>query len=201
MPEKAPLSPPTLPPATPVLRSHQADDILKRLAVRRSDYHWMTNNRAVLNPGRHLDQSDTRHQNAVVDAVAATEVFVGERLRVVDRAVTEDDVFTWAKREKAWRGKAAVELSDAGPTWTRLNGYVQIRNAIQHGMGRLTDFQIGKWRSDNLAFIKATGCPVDGDVVRLRRRDVESCFDVCEGFILWLDTTAATAPSGHVASP
>ena len=180
-----------LPVVTP--QSRQADEILLRLAVRRTDHQQLTEFHAVAGPGRHLGQSDTRRQNALVDAVAATEVFVSERLRAVDATLSEDAVFTWAKREKAWYVRGQVTLADSGSLWTVLNGFIQIRNSIQHGMGRLTEFQLGKHRDDNLKYILATGCPLDGDLVRLRQDDVEYCFETCVEFIRWLDGAASVA--------
>jgi hypothetical protein len=168
-----------------------AENSLYGLDVRRSDYRSLSRHRAERSHGRHLPDADVRHGNAVVDAVATVEVFTGNRLRLLDPLVTEDDVFSWPKREKAWR-KRCVELEDSGEIWLALKGFIQVRNALQHGLGRLTDFQLAPLRrTEILDSIRAAGCLLEGDRVRLRFDDVESCFDVCAAFVVWLDRTGA----------
>jgi hypothetical protein len=122
------------------------------------------------------------------------EVFTGERLRLIAPTLTDYDIFTWIKREKSWQ-KHDLALSDAGQPWTLLHGYVEVRNAIQHGLGRLTDFQLAsKRREDVFRSIRLTGCQVDGDQIRLIRQDVDACFTTCMTFIAWLDTKSPTTP-------
>ena len=44
-------------------------------------------------------------------------------------------------------------------------GFVEVRNALAHGLGRLTDRQLGKYRGEVLPQIAAAGVRLDGDLV------------------------------------
>lgn len=87
-----------------------------------------------------------------------------------------------------------LELSAAGTDWLRMMGYVEIRNAIQHGLGRLTESQVSARRHDTLRWIRASGVYLDGDQVRLAGSDVAACFATCAAFVIWLDTKAPAPP-------
>lgn len=129
--------------------------------------------------------------------MANTEFFTGAQLRLLDPQVTENEIFSWPKREKAWRLRG-VELSDAGAQWTKLRGYIEIRNALQHGLGRLTDHQLdGKRRTEVLSDIRTTGCYLDGNLVRLRRQDIDEAFFTCAAFVAWLDVASPIRSSSN----
>jgi len=46
-------------------------------------------------------------------------------------------------------------------------GYAEVRNAMLHGLGRLTDEQLGKRRQQVLVQIKAAGVHLNGPTVML----------------------------------
>jgi hypothetical protein len=73
--------------STPSPSSHArtalAEDTLRRLVARRRDYEQILIQSKVQDVGRHLDDLDTRLENALVDTVATTEVFTGECLRLI----------------------------------------------------------------------------------------------------------------------
>lgn len=178
-------------PSSSFARTNLADDTLRRLATRRSGHDQATRSAVQTVPDRHLLALESHTENALVDSIAYTESFCSERLKSI-ATVDDKEVFSWQGREKAWRKHAHLEMSAAGPDWTRLRGYIEIRNAIQHGLGRLTDSQLsGPRRQDTLDWIRATGAYLDGDQIRLTNRDITACFTTCTAFVTWLDTTAA----------
>jgi hypothetical protein len=138
----------------------------------------------------HSDRLAIRDVNALVDQVAVAESFCVARLATV--GVTAD-VNTWDKRAKAWL-KAAVDLANSYPGWPAFMGFVEARNAIQHGSGRLTDRQLGKHRTQTLAFIGAAAIRLNGDELIVGTDDVARCDRVCNEFVRWLDA-AAPMPS------
>lgn len=169
------------------LPSALADESARRIIARALDYRSALGHARVDHWGRHQRVASARHDNAIIDAIALTEVFTSERLLQSTPTVRDTDVLNWQAREKAWLTHANVTLSDA-TTWLQVRGYVEVRNALQHGIGRLTELQLGpKRRAETLEWIGATGCQLDGDLVRATAHDAEACFDACLAFIRWLD--------------
>lgn len=125
----------------------------------------------------------TREANAMVDLVAVAESFCVARLATVGFTA---DVNTWNKRAKAWRTHH-IDLANDCPTWSALMGFVEARNAIQHGMGRLTDRQLGKYKVQTLTFIASAAIRLNGDAIIVGEQDIARCDHVCTEFIRWLD--------------
>lgn len=72
--------------------------------------------------------------------------------------------------------------------WPVLMGYVRVRNALQHGLGRLTDLQLyGKDRAKTMASISACGVGLNGDIVTVIEADVARCYRVSAEFVAFLD--------------
>lgn len=142
-------------------------------------------------PGRHLRFGNLQNQNALVDIVARAEAFATTRLRTVRPMVTEAEIRTWDSRKRAWSKHALVSLEKC-PSWQALIGFVEVRNSIQHGLGRITEFQFRR-RAEVLAAIKACGVVLDGDTVRLSSGDVKRCAHDCVMFVSWLDNIAPTS--------
>ena len=143
--------------------------------------------------GRHvwLQHGHLRHGNAVVDLVAVTENFTSRRLLELRLTVTDNQVFSWDKRRTAWAKHGQVDLTKITPDWPKLLGFVEARNALQHGLGRLTDFQLSaNRRGDVLAHLAAAGISVIGDLILVDAETVGTCHRVCENFVITLDTTA-----------
>ncbi|MFK4088780.1 hypothetical protein ACI2LF_31990 [Kribbella sp. NPDC020789] len=178
-----------------------ADDTIRRLASRQADYNRGTWDSACPGGGRHMVGHESHEQNALVDAVAYAESFCTARLQLM-AAVPDNDVSTWPKRQRAWSKHAKLALTDAGADWLQLRGYVEIRNAIQHGLGRLTNRQLsGGDRQLTLDWIRRTDCYLDGDAIRLVSSDVAACFATCTRFVVWLDTEAALPQSTRDSKP
>lgn len=164
----------------------QAEWALHRLTSRTAEYLDSAGSAAVF--GRHLpDKLATRDANALVDLVAVAESFCVARLASIGAMA---DVSTWNKRQKAWL-KRAVDLANGYPGWPALMGFVEARNAIQHGGGRLTDRQLGRRRAQTLAVIVAAAIRLNGDALILGAADVARCDHCCREFIGWLDAAAA----------
>jgi hypothetical protein len=135
-----------------------------------------------------------RHENALVDLVAVTENFTSRRLLELRSQVSEFQVFTWAKRREAWAKHGPVDLTTITPHWLALQGFIEARNALQHGLGRLTNSQLRpQWRQETLDRIKAARIFLSGDIVQIREDTVINCRTVCEDYVLALDKEAPPA--------
>jgi hypothetical protein len=167
---------------------------LAQLAMRLLDHNHLTTRDLGRGDqeGRHLwiRQSQLRHGNALVDLVAVTENFVTRRLLEFWPGVTESEVSTWKKREYAWRNHANVDLTIITPDWHNLLGFVEARNALQHGLGRLTEMQLGRHRDDVLSDLAAANISLIGDLIQIDVHTVRSCYSVCENFVVTLDNAA-----------
>lgn len=182
---------PNQPPARTDIGEHSLALIVRRL----DDYLRIEQlqGRDEPTPGRHLlgRVAHLQNHNALVDIVAGAESFATARLRSVRPMVTEAEIRTWESRKDAWKKHAQVSL-DKCPSWQALIGFVEVRNSIQHGLGRITEFQFRR-RAQVLAAIKACGVVLDGDTVRLSSRDVQRCARDCVMFVSWLDNVAPTS--------
>lgn len=170
---------------------------LAQLAMRLLDYDQLSARdlTALYPSGRHLrlQQVGLRHANALVDLVAVAENFATKRLLELHPEVSEYQVSTWEKRRQAWKSSADIELRDLTPNWRKLIGFVEARNAFQHGLGRLTDMQLSAARrGDVLACLAAANITLIGDTIRIGSRDVRACHGICEEFVLALDNEART---------
>lgn len=162
----------------------QAEWALGRLTARYREHRSAAGQRTTR--GRHLDAlHGTRDANAVVDLVAVAESFAVARWSTFASAAAG---MTWAQRRKQWLAYD-VDL-DACSVSNELDGYIAARNAVQHNLGRLTDFQLGKYKMSNLAALAAAGIELNGDVVVLRGWNVYRCTETCQQFIRWLDVVA-----------
>ena len=132
-----------------------------------------------------------RDANAVVDLAAIAEAYCVARLAA--GGVTKD-VNTWDKRKKGWK-KTGIDLANC-PVWNALMGYVEARNAIQHGLGKLTDQQLDdRRRTDILRHLTAASIYRNGDTLFLNEDDIAKCERTCATFIRWLDLAATSATS------
>ena len=98
------------------------------------------------------------------------ESFAVSRLLVLCPAIPEHDVSSWKNRLTTWRRHGAVDLSSY-ERWSALMGYAEVRNAMLHGLGRLTDQQLGKRRQQILVQIRRLESPpqrTDRDACRGR---------------------------------
>ena len=172
-----------------------AEAALAQITARVADHRQLTRLEARNNPpgGRRLRQAPSvRHGNALVDLVAVAESFTTARLLSLRPAVSADDVSTWDSRERAWANHGPVNMTTYS-AWSALMGFVEVRNALQHGLGRLTDRQLGKHRDKVLARIGASAVHLDGDLLVVLAEDVGHCGQVCADFVCWLDGIAPSS--------
>lgn len=170
--------------------SELAEALLGQLAARAADHRRLTGLDAVAPEagGRHLRRdTQRRHANALVDFVAVAESFsTGGLLRFLSPG-SGGPPTAWPARAAAWKDHAGVDPAGFGG-WAELMGYVQVRNALQHGLGRLTDLQVhGKHKAQTLAWILACGIDVNGDLLTVTEADVDGCYRVSAAFIRFLD--------------
>lgn len=163
---------------------------LDRLAARYAEHLRLVRPSSAAS-GRHVPRPEqTRQANAVVDMVAIAEAFSIDRLHASWPSTPPPSTSTWTKREKAWRDVGA-DLA-ASTSWLALMGYVEVRNALQHGLGRLTDQQLGR-RDQTLSRIAASGVDLNGDRVTVTDGDVHGCYRTCRTFVLHADDAAFCA--------
>jgi len=177
------------------LVSAEAEAAIAQITSRLADHRYLVEIDASTAPvrGRGVAQSRlTRHSNAFVDLVSVAESFASARLLRMHPDVSYDELSNWRKREKAWDKHCSVKLSDYAQ-WRQLKGFVEVRNAIQHGLGRLTDQQLGKYRDEILASIRDSAVELNGDLLIVISADVDRCGQVCRGFVRWLDSSASTS--------
>lgn len=173
-----------------VQRSARADDAIEDLASRMADHRDLVQ-AATDFYGRHEERLsiERRRQNTLSGLVAVAESFVVGRLLDAVPTVKDDELGTWKKRTLAWKTHLGVELATAS-AWKPLMGFVEARNAVQHGLGRLTDRQLGKYRDEILGFLGACAVGLNGDLVIVREDDIARCADVSRGMIEWIDGAA-----------
>ena len=135
---------------------------------------------------------EVRHGNTIVDLMSIIETFVSVLLLDLRPEVSPDNVSTWKKRQSAWTKHGSVDLTNYHD-WSALLGFVEVRNALQHGLGKLTDRQLGDHRDEILGYIEKSGVHLNGDRLVLIERDVERCEHVCVDFVKWLDSGTPTS--------
>ena len=169
-----------------------------QISLRVLDHAWLTGHTAEMEElqGRHIryEHDQVRHNNTVVDLVAVAENFTTRRLLELRSSLTENDVFNWERRRRAWARHAQVDLTMETPNWNSLQGFVQARNALQHGLGYLTDFQLSpRNRERTLKEIRAAQILLFGDRVYIEDETVSRCAEVCVSFVLALDRVAPSS--------
>lgn len=166
---------------------------LGRLIIRFTDYRTLLESsemRAGEHRGRHIRDADgARHHNALTDLVAVLESFTTVRLLNLRPTVPNKDVMNWVGRIKMWKKHGGVDLTTFPETQAIL-GFVQVRNALEHGIGRLTERQLGEHRDQILTQIAAAGVHLNGDLLSVTPNDVSRCLDVGERFVHFLDRKA-----------
>jgi hypothetical protein len=141
--------------------------------------------------GRHVPRREqSAHANAVVDLVAVAEAYSVERLLLEHPQVPDVSLSNWHKRRAAWQDHARLDLG-AFSGWTCLMGFVDVRNAMQHGLGRLTQYQLTKYRKQTLLQISACAVDLNGDVLTVGAEDVERCYETCRDFVVYAEHSLA----------
>ncbi|WP_091379104.1 hypothetical protein [Geodermatophilus sp. DSM 45219] len=126
-----------------------------------------------------------------MDFVAVTESFDTGRLLPFIPPSAPTDVGTWQKRTKAWKRHAGTDPTTFD-RWQALMGFVDVRNALQHGLGRLTDQQL-RHREQLLGQVQAAGVNLNGDRLTVTQVDAERCYRTCTDYIRFLDALCPSA--------
>ena len=112
---------------------------------------------------------------------------------------------TWEQRLGAWNRLHEVAIASEFPRHEPLQGFIQARNAIVHGLGVLTRKQTNtpKRRNRTISRLGAADIFVTtGDRLVLSVDHVAACASVIRSFIEWLDgAAAATLRNGLSSAP
>jgi hypothetical protein len=94
---------------------------------------------------------------------------------------------TWPKRNVLWRKYKNVTVKDF-PRHRELQGFIQARNSITHGLGSLARRQLRN-RAETAKELGDAGIDFRGDSVVIDASHVEACAEIVKAFVLWLDTS------------
>ena len=92
---------------------------------------------------------------------------------------------TWEQRRDLWKRLHQVRLRDFDHD-EPLQGFIEARNAISHGLGDLTRMQLRK-NEEVRKLLTAAGLRLRGATLLLHEEDVEQCATIVRAFIEWLD--------------
>lgn len=161
-----------------------------------------------LRPRRHLPEpvivlpAERAAQNGMVRIVSITEAFVFGRLLDVteprlpadalvgllwEREV--DNAITWDGRLKSWFRLHKVNL-ESSSVYRDFRTFVDARNSITHGLGRLTWHQL-RGKRDVANEFRAVGIDVLHDRLVLSSASIEACALRGVELIRWLDGAVA----------
>lgn len=129
---------------------------------------------------------DRATQFAVANIVAVVEHYAEQIL--LDAGSDPKKVRTWPDKVKMWQAVFGPDIEDPSicPSFVPMRGYYEVRNAIMHRRGELTDSQ----RKDEVyARIEAASVERVGFDVVVSRSTVATCADVCVRCVEELDAT------------
>lgn len=169
-----------------------AESSLSNMTSRMVEFHTpLTGGRMTTAPGRHdatVANRSQRLSNVIVDLVAEVESFTSTRLLQSVAELGENDVFSWVKRKSAWLKHGGADFDKLGKSWQTVEGFIEARNALQHGLGELTAFQLSpQHRRRVLNAIRNSSVWLDGSTVVLRQSDPERCAEASLEFVSALD--------------
>jgi hypothetical protein len=147
-----------------------------------------------------------RVEDAVVRLLAIAEAFTfGLLLEVTEARLPRDEVVTtlwnshvdrstdtWEQRVGSWNELHGVSIQSHFGGWARLLAYVEARNAIVHGLGKLTRKQTKspKTRDRTVERLAAARIDVIDSSLELDSPHVERCARVIQEYVRWLDQAA-----------
>jgi hypothetical protein len=145
---------------------------------------------------------DVEAFNTVSRLVSIAEDFAAEALRThgrpllrgSERMVSDAWGLLEARAERSWDERAAafkrwlhINLGDCA-AYADFRAFVQARNAIAHGLGRLTPRQRrGSDAASIVQSLRVAGVTVSGERIEVKDESVDRCCTVVVSFILWLD--------------
>lgn len=159
--------------------------------------------------GLTLDRQDAG--SAVVQLLAVTEAHFSEAFhaygsdmavapryaeRVVDRSRTDVER-SWDHLAQAWKAWHGVNVR-ASADWETLRTFIEVRNSLLHGDGRLTRRQAKSPDSRKTLVNKMTsvGVAMRGDRLLISVSVAERSFVTCVSFVTWLGWTSLSEPTG-----
>lgn len=95
----------------------------------------------------------------------------------------------WESRKESFAAYHGVLFGDAHagfPQWSKLNGMIEVRNSIAHGLGGLTRQQRRKAQRTESRCAQA-GVRVEAGEVVVSHANLMAAAQIAENFILWLD--------------
>lgn len=95
---------------------------------------------------------------------------------------------TWSAKVKEWQAAFGSDIGDPGlcPSFAPMRGYYEVRNAILHRRGELTDSQR---RAQIYARLEVANVERIGFHVVVTHSTVSNCADVCARSVRELDAT------------
>lgn len=156
------------------------------------------------------DRATVQRYGTLERLVAITESFVHERLGrhveshlgtlnlppislVVDEALV-NAAMNWNNAQRAYREWIEVKLP-----YSEIEGLVEARNAIAHGLGTLTRKQKQK-RIPRVAKLAEVGIAIDGDRLVITEDQLDIAKQRCATFILEVDELV-TGRDGDISGP
>jgi hypothetical protein len=112
-------------------------------------------------------------------------------LEVLWERAERDAEATWEKQTTAWKSWHGIDVRAANE-YKVLEGVIQARNAIVHGLGELTRRQLGNDGGTAMKTrLASVGIPVVGRRLLIDAAAAARCSDIVVAYILWIDAAAA----------
>ncbi len=103
------------------------------------------------------------------------------------RKIEDEAEGSWPYHREAWKRWHQIILSDA-PDFDKFDTFIEARNSIMHGLGRLTRRQTREDGGRSLSGrMKKVGITVVGGELVLGQRVVARCSNITANFVVWLD--------------
>jgi hypothetical protein len=180
---------------------------MRTLAMDTPGYDRASHSRGRLTGPRGVLLADPRHSMVLPHLVAVVEEF--SRTQLIEQSLLEIDVTkalqrslwatgesraegTWDGQVGAWREWHGLDL-EHGAGYRELRAFVEARNAIMHGLGRLTRKQLRKHGGrEVIASLNQVGIGVSGGALSFPFSVLPHCAAVGRSFIEWMDTEIQT---------
>jgi len=143
------------------------------------------------------DPLQDRRQATLVRLLSITESFAADLLsREIDKAANEANnasisriaedavnqaIGTWAGQKKSYKEWLGISES-----WTKVEQLAEARNAVAHGLGKLTRRQL-KNESGTTSQLRAVGIAVNNQAILLTEDNLQSAALICRDFIERID--------------
>jgi hypothetical protein len=193
----------TMTPPTSTFPSELADRA--RVEVNRTVAAYRSHPRHTRRPRLATEPAQVAEEEAITRIIAACEVYVSKRLReVTDFVATQGGrtavelwrrqenqaTATWAGLVDAWRDFHGIDFSNCAEHYAVVRGFVEVRNSVAHGLGKLTKRQLADANTARRITADAGVTVVDGGI-RLVADNVDHCARSVHSLVRWLDHAAS----------